>query len=293
MVEAISSATSAAAFSGKRAGMETGEGANAGGIGGMGSCEGDGQASTYMDTDGASSYVFDNVAKKKDKKEKKEKKDKKEKKERKRLLEEAAYLQGLHMDTDGAAGAEEEDDNDGAVPFIDIINPSPRIAHVDSSMQFPGSGSGSGSGGGGMAPAGLERKPSMTLKLSTSSSSLSLSSSSSTLEQNNLLGGGSGRGGTAAQVDAGVYLAAPQCPGEHLPGIAFEAAEVFRQPQRQLEVAVIDRAQLAGERTPGTLALPSGEAGHAADHVCSPRGSVLKSRGPDRRATYAAIARVL
>ena len=74
------------------------------------------------------------------------------------------------------------------------------------------------------------------------------------------------RGRRAAQVDARVDLAAAKQAAEDLARVAFESAQIFGQAQRQLEVAVIDGAQLAGERAPRALALAPREAGHAADH---------------------------
>ena len=48
------------------------------------------------------------------------------------------------------------------------------------------------------------------------------------------------------------------------------ALEVFGQPQRDLQIAVIDSAQFADERAPRTLSLAPCEACHAADHCPSP-----------------------
>src|SRR5688572_5687813 len=73
-------------------------------------------------------------------------------------------------------------------------------------------------------------------------------------------------GGDTAQVNAGFYLAAPQARAEQRARIALEATQLVRQPQRQLQVTVVDRSQLTAERPPRALTLASCEAGHAADH---------------------------
>src|SRR5688572_21135840 len=73
-----------------------------------------------------------------------------------------------------------------------------------------------------------------------------------------------GRG--TAQINTCLYLAAPQARAEQCARIALEATQLVRQPQRQLQVAVVDGSQLAAERPPRALTLASCEAGHAADH---------------------------
>ena len=74
------------------------------------------------------------------------------------------------------------------------------------------------------------------------------------------------RGDRRAQVDARLDLAAAQLAAEQLAHVALEAAQVFRQPRRDLEIAVVHRAQFAGQGPPGSLALASGKARHAANH---------------------------
>jgi len=53
------------------------------------------------------------------------------------------------------------------------------------------------------------------------------------------------------QVHAGIDLAAAQAAGQQLACVVLEAAQVVGQAQRQLEVAVVHRTQLAGERAHG------------------------------------------
>ena len=55
-----------------------------------------------------------------------------------------------------------------------------------------------------------------------------------------------------------------------------EATQFLGHAHRKLEVAVVDRPQFARQCAPGPLALPPGEAGHAADHVGVSRKTIVK-----------------
>ena len=63
-----------------------------------------------------------------------------------------------------------------------------------------------------------------------------------------------------------VHLAAPQLFLQLRAQLAFQRAQLFRQPDCGLQEAVIDAAQLADERATGDWGFAAGEARHADDH---------------------------
>jgi hypothetical protein len=75
---------------------------------------------------------------------------------------------------------------------------------------------------------------------------------------------GAGIGRLEAQVD--VDLAARQLGGGTLAQYRLDRAQFFGQARIELEIAVIDRAQLERKRAPAGLGFRTREGGHAADH---------------------------
>src|SRR5690606_18939611 len=79
------------------------------------------------------------------------------------------------------------------------------------------------------------------------------------------------------QAQGQVELAAADARGDALAQHRLQRAQVLVHPHPRLQEAVVDRAQLAGKRAPGGLALATGVGGHASDHAWLPGGR----RAPD------------
>jgi hypothetical protein len=77
----------------------------------------------------------------------------------------------------------------------------------------------------------------------------------------------------AAQAQGEVDLAARDALREALAQARLQRAQVVRQAHRDLEVAVVHRAQFPRQQAPFGRRLARGEGGHAADHGRGPEGS--------------------
>jgi hypothetical protein len=76
--------------------------------------------------------------------------------------------------------------------------------------------------------------------------------------------GRAGRG--TIQRDPAVHLAAFQLEGKHISNRRFDCTQLVRQADLEIEIAMVDRAQLDGQRTAGQLGGDRREAGHAQYH---------------------------
>src|SRR5690606_27661644 len=79
------------------------------------------------------------------------------------------------------------------------------------------------------------------------------------------------------QAQRQVELAAADARGDAFAQHRLQRAQVLVHPHPRLQEAVVDRAQLAGKRAPGGLALATGVGGHASDHAWLPG----RRRAPD------------
>ena len=68
----------------------------------------------------------------------------------------------------------------------------------------------------------------------------------------------------------GVDLATAQVFAENAPDFRFQAAEFFRHPEPDFQVAVIDRPQFPGQAPEIVEALDAGKSCHASDHDVFP-----------------------
>jgi hypothetical protein len=97
-----------------------------------------------------------------------------------------------------------------------------------------------------------------------------------------------------ALLHAAVDLAALELAREPLTQLRFERAAAVGQAQRRIEIAVIDTADLAHERTVRAGALVSRETRHACDHgrlmVYKARRSLAESLGARLRVEYAELS---
>ena len=75
---------------------------------------------------------------------------------------------------------------------------------------------------------------------------------------------GAGRGPVEAEPQ--LHLAPPELAGELLAERRLERSELVGEPEREVEVAVVDAAELGDERRTGELRGSRREAGHAEDH---------------------------
>jgi hypothetical protein len=73
-------------------------------------------------------------------------------------------------------------------------------------------------------------------------------------------------GDAGAQVQRGVHLAAARAGCDRAPDLALRGAELLRQAQAELEIAVIDASDLPGEHPGRGRALAAREACHALQH---------------------------
>src|SRR5690606_12175966 len=87
-----------------------------------------------------------------------------------------------------------------------------------------------------------------------------------------------------------VDLATAELRGDALAEIAFQRTQLLGQPQADLEVAVIHRAQLPGKAPPGATRFTPGESGHALNHFGS-WNAFWRRAGLYRRARKAGIIR--
>ena len=72
--------------------------------------------------------------------------------------------------------------------------------------------------------------------------------------------------------DAAIDLAALELPDEQLAQHRIQRAELFREAQLEIEIAMVDRTQLHGQRSPRQFGRNGREAGHAQDHRFRLRG---------------------
>jgi tRNA A-37 threonylcarbamoyl transferase component Bud32 len=77
------------------------------------------------------------------------------------------------------------------------------------------------------------------------------------------------------EAQGAVHLAAGEAGIDQLAAARLQRAQLLRQAQGDVEIAVIDRAQLPGERAPGRARLVPGEGGHAGGRGPLPKGYEL------------------